>query len=252
MFKRSVQPSLSSLLATATLALASVAAQANTVLSTPSFSGDVRITGFADLNPQTFSVSYSRLAGSINLLALPDGNYDVAAQGSFSFTGSSAPGGSVTVNLPAATPIYSGFMGSSGLTPGAYSFSFGTPIGVDVPFSFTLNYNGNISPQMLALLQGLGLPFVNTDGAGTLAVAGTFLANGTAANFSFAESNLTWSGFGRTLALLDRRLGGGNGVIDGAFAMNNVQITAVPEPATWLSLALGGLLVLRQVRSAKR
>jgi hypothetical protein len=248
----SMNSPLASLLAAAGLALAGMAAQANTVLSTPSLSGDVSITGFADGSPQTFAVSYSRLAGSINLLALPDGNYDVAARGTFSFTGSSAPGGSVTVNLPVPTPIYSGFLGSSGLTPGAYSYSFGTPIGVDVPFNFTLNYNGNVSPQMLALLQGLGLPFTNPDGAGSLAVTGTFLANGTAANFSFAESNLTWTGFGRTLALLDSSQGGGNGVIDGPFAMTNVQITAVPEPSTLLAFALGGLLVLRQVRSAKR
>ena len=233
------------------VALASVcaASQAAVVFSTTSLTGDVSVTGFADGTPSTFAATYSNLAGTVNLLAMADGNYSVSAQGAGSFTGFAGPGGTVSINVPTATPVFSGFMGSSGLTPGAYSFVFGSALGGNIPFNYTINYDGNASPQVMSALALLGFPFVNPDGAGSLAVTGVFAADGTTATLNFVESNLTWAGFGQTLRLADFAYGGGNGIIDGSFSLSNVVVTAVPEPAT---LALVGLSLLGLAATRRR
>lgn len=242
-------------LAAAALAVAGVSAQAAVVMSTPSFAGDVAISGFS-VGGNTFTVEYTNLTGSLNFLALPDGNYEVLAKGRVQFEGCPASTGlpqcgPQVVDVPTLTPVYSGFLGSTGLTPGPYSFAFGTPIGVNVGFGFTLGYDGDASSQVMGLLAALGFPFVNPDGAGKLEVDGTFFADGTSAKLTFKESDLTWTGFTTLLALADIQFGGGNGTIDGTFSVRGAEVVAnrIPEPAT---LALVGLGLLGAAAARRR
>lgn len=222
------------------------------IASTPNLSGNVEYTGFADGSPTSFSASFTNLSGSLNLLAKENGFYDVYGQGSVFFQGHSAPGGTIDQNVPSATLLYSGFLGSSGLTPGSYDFAFGSPIGADINFGFTLDYDGVASSQVMSFLAPFG--FVNPDGSGQLTVSGTFFADGTSALVNFSESALTWTGFGGTLLAGDTLLGGGDGVINGPFELNNVvvtaeAVTAIPEPAT---LALVGLGILGMGAAQRR
>lgn len=248
---------VSRVLAAAALVAAGAASHAAVVVSTPLFAGDVVISGFGSVaagptlpNTNTFTVDYSNLTGSLSFLALPNGNYNVSAGGTFAITGF---GPTPFNGVVPVTPVYSGYLGSSGLTPGAYNFPFGSAFPGNIPFGFTLDYDGNASSQVMNALIGLGFPFVNPDGKGSLTVAGTFFANGTSAQLVFTESNLTWSGFANTLALADAAGGGNNGVMDGSFRVTNLSVTAtaIPEPA---SLALVGtaLLGLSLVRRRNR
>lgn len=153
---------------------------------------------------------------------------------------------------PRPTPLFTGFLGSTGLTPGDYSFVFGTPLGVAIPFAFDIAYDGNASPEVMSALALLGFPFVEPDGAGILKVMGTFGADGTSATVNFRESGLTWAGFGRTLMMADAAFGPRSpNLIDGTFVLSNVQITATPVPAP-ATLALAGLALLLAGMSARR
>jgi hypothetical protein len=236
------------------LALASfcVAAPAAVVMSTSSLSGSFAVTGFADGTPTTFSASYSGLTGSINLTALADGFYTVSARGGATFVAFPGPAGTLTLDVPTAVPLFSGFLGSAGLTPGNYAFTFGTALPADIPFAFDIAYDGNASPAVMSALALLGFPFVNPDGAGVLSVSGVFDANGSSATVNFSESGLTWSGFGRTLMMADAAFGPGSpNLIDGTFALRNIEITATPVPAP-ATLALAGLALLLAGVSARR
>lgn len=208
------------------------------IASTPSMTGNVEVTGFADGSPTTFSANFTNLNGSLNLLARENGFYNVYGQGSANFVGHAGPGGTIDITVPSSTLLYSGFLGSSGLTPGSYDFTFGSSIGADINFGFTLDYDGVASPLVMSFLTPFG--FVNPEGSGQLTVTGTFFADGTSALINFSESALTWTGFGGTLLAGDMLVGGGDGIIDGSFSLTNVAI-AIPEPA---SLALVGLGIL--------
>ncbi len=230
----------------------SVAAPAAVVMSTSSLSGSFAITGFADANPAEFSVSYSGLTGSIALTALADGHYTVSVGGSATFVAFPGPGGTQTINVPGSVPLFTGFLGSSGLTPGSYGFTFGTALPGAIPFAFDIAYDGDASPEVMGALALLGFPFVEPDGAGTLSVSGVFNADGSSATVNFSESNLTWAGFGQTLRLADAAFGPSSpDLIDGTFALRDVTVTATPVPVP-ATLALAGLALLLAGMSARR
>ncbi len=238
-FARRTQRALGAL----ALASFSVAAPAAVVMST-TMAGSFAVTGFADGTPTSFSASYSGLSGSIDLTALPDGYYTVSASGGATFVAFAGPGGTMSIDVPTPTALFTGFLGSTGLTPGAYSFTFGTGLPFAIPFAFDISYDGNASPAVMSALALLGFPFVEPDGAGTLSVSGTFNADGTSATVNFSESGLTWAGFGRTLMMADAAFGPGSpDLIDGTFALRGVEITATPVPAP-ATLALAGLALL--------
>lgn len=222
------------------------------IASSSNMTGDVEVTGFADGSPTTFSASFENLSGSLNLLAMENGFYNVYGQGSANFVGHAGPGGTIDVTVPSSTLLYSGFLGSSGLTPGSYDFTFGSSIGADINFSFTLDYDGVVSPLVMSFMAPFG--FVDPEGSGQLTVTGTFFADGTSALFNFSESALTWTGIGGTLLAGDTLLGGGDGVINGPFELADIvataeAITAIPEPAT---LALVGLGILGMGAAQRR
>ncbi|GEM_PF-2362215 len=227
------------------LVTASLSAPAAVVMSTVGMSGDFSVSGFADGTPESFSASYSGLAGSIDLTALPDGYYTVSAKGGATFVAFPGPGGTLSIDVPVATPVFTGFLGSTGLTPGSYAFTFGSVLPFAIPFAFDIHYDGQASPEVMGVLALLGFPFVDPAGAGTLSVSGTFNADGISANIDFSESGLSWAGFGRTLMMADAAFGPGSpDLIDGSFSLRNIEITAtaVPVPATLALVSLALLL----------
>jgi hypothetical protein len=234
------------------LASFSVAAPAAVVFSTTSMTGDFSVTGFADGTPTTFSASYSGLAGSVDLTALADGYYTVSARGSASFVAFPGPGGTFDIDVPSATPLFTGFLGSTGLTPGDYAFTFGSALPFAIPFAFDIHYDGNASPAVMSALALLGFPFVEPDGAGTLSVSGVFGADGSSAVVNFSESDLSWAGFGTALMMADAAFGPSSpNLIDGSFALRGIEITATPVPVP-ATLALAGLALLLAGVSSRR
>ena len=218
------------------------------VASTPNLSGNIAFSGFGDATPTTFSASLTNLSGSLNLLALADGHYTVLGEGSVFFQGHPGAGGTIDQTVNPAVPLYTGFLGSTGLTPGFYNFNFGSALPGDILIDFSIQYDGAASSQVMGFLMPLG--FINPDGSGILNVSGVFSADGTSAVFNFIESDLTWSGFGGALLAADQLFGGGDGIIDGPFSLSNVSVVAVSEPQTLLLLFIG-LCILSLIGARK-
>lgn len=239
--------SLKQLFVGVAVAGAALSAQANPVLTTASLTGFSSVTGFADGTPQTFSASLRDLNGTVNATVLPAGSYNMSVQGTFSFTGFAGPGGTITQTIVDPLRFFSGAVVPTGATPGDYGFTF-TPgvAGVNDTFlgnfGFSVAYDGSTSAEVLGFLNTLfGGGFVDPAGAGVLDVSGAIYSDGFVMDFT--ESDLTWVGFGRLLAGIDTAVGGGNGTIDGTFAVRDVVVTAVSTPGTaWL--VAGALLAL--------
>jgi hypothetical protein len=235
--------SLSRIASVAVLAAACASAHATVVFSTPSLTGDVVVTGFADGTPGTFGAAFTNLLGTVHAVALPDGDYAVSGKGVARVNGVEV------FNIANYQPLYTGFLGSTGLTPGVYDFAFGAALPDAIPFAFSINYDGDASAQVMAGLAALGFPFVSPDGAGTLAISGTFGADGKSATVSFTESNLSWAGFGALLWAADGGPVVSNDSLTARFELRDISVTAVPEPG---SLALVGLSLLGLAATRRR
>ena len=248
------------LLAAASLAALACTSHAAVVMSAPSLSGFVSISGFNDATPNTYTIAFRDLQGSLTLNNLAAGNYATSVQGTGSFTGFAGPGGTIAGSLLTPFSVFSGFLANSGLLLPTYTFGFtpgtlgqnDTPLGT---IAFGSSYNGVMDAGLFATINGLaGGIFTDPSGAGSLDITGQIFSDGMIFNVTESANWFFNRGFAGLYTAADAAGGGGNGIIDGTFSMTEVTVTAnrIPEPATLALVGLGllGAAAARRNRQA--
>lgn len=210
---------------------------------TDSLTGNFEVSGFGALPPfgavsNTFTFTASNLIGELNLYVPGSGEGSAGVSGSTTIDwGGAAP---LTLTADPLVTLFAGMFNINGATPGMYSFVFGDGSVTPNSGGFSVDYDGNTTAPILALVPGA----INPDGIGSLTFTYDVWDDGFKVVVTDDPKN--WMGFATILASLDNPVvGGGNGdgKIDGTFAMTNVRgtITQVPEPATLALLGIGAL-----------